>query len=483
MSDIKNKVFSGLIWKYSERMIAQIVTLIVSVILARILSPDEYSVVAIITVFITFANVFVTSGMGTSLVQKKTADEKDFSTIFIANIVFSMILYLILFFTAPFIASYYEMPILCPTLRVMAIQIIMTGINNVQQAYVNKRMEFKRFFFSTLAGVFSSAAIGIYMAYAGYGPWALVAQTLTNVVVNTIVLFFVCGWKPRFYFSWKRFKGLFNYGWKILATGLLLELNTEVRDLIIGKRYTPVDLSYVNKSKELPKAISTNINTTISSVVFPAMALYQDDREMLKKMSRKAIRTGTYVLAPLLFGLAAVARPLVIILLTEKWLPCVVYLRLMCVQYALQPVQTSSIQAMKAIGKSDTYLKLQVIKTIIGIVLLMLSVLFFKSPIYVVLATLIAEIASTIVNFPTNKREMNYGYGEQLADSFVMMLPSVAMFTVVYFMQFMPLSPWVMILLQIIVEIVIYFVISILLKIEEYHYIKGFVLDRVNVNK
>lgn len=472
MKNIKNKILRGMFWKYAERIVAQLVILIVSIVLARILSPQEYEIVAITMIFITFANIFIVNGLGTALIQDNDASELDFSTIFIGNIVFSIFLYTILFVLAPFIGNYYNKPMLSPVLRVMSLQIIISSVSNIQQSYIMKKMEFKKFFFSTLIGVIISAIIGISMALKNYGVWALVFQYLTNNLINIIVLFFISDWKPKIYFSWKRFKKFFNYGYKILLTGILLEINTELRDLFIGKKYSVLELAYINKSKEFPRAISTNISATISSVIFPALVLYQDDKETLRRMACKSIRLEIYILAPFLLGLAAISKTLVYILFTEKWLPCVIYMQIMCMQYLFQPVQVASIQVMKAVGESGTYFKLQIIKTIIGILLLFFSIFYFKSVFYVVLFTLFTEIIAVLINFPTNKRIIKYNYKEQFIDCFFTMFPSFIMFFIVNAIENIPINTKYLLIIQIICGVLVYLIISEVFKLKEYLYIK-----------
>ena len=272
-----NKVLSGLFWKFGERISAQLVTFIVSIVLARLLSPDDYGNIALVTVFITIANVFVVNGFGSALIQKQEADNVDFSSVFYANIVFSCILYVIIFLVSPVVADFYASPILCPVLRVLGLRIPVAAINSVQQAYVSRHMLFKKFFFSTLFGTLLSGVVGCVMAYMGFGIWALVAQYLVNTSVDTIVLWFTVRWRPDFVFSFSRVKVLLSYGWKLLLSGLLDTGYTQLRSLIIGKKYTSADLAYYNRGQQYPQLVVTNINTSISSVLFPAISKCQDD--------------------------------------------------------------------------------------------------------------------------------------------------------------------------------------------------------------
>lgn len=431
MSNMKQKVVSGLAWTYAERMLAQLISLIVTVILARLIEPEKYGIIAIVTVFINIADTFAVNGLGNSLIQKKDADHLDFSSVFFFNLAFSLMLYLVLFLAAGPIAIFYDNQLLIPVLRVMSLRIPIAAINSVQQAYVSRRMEFKRFFFATLFGTLFSAMLGIIMAYMGLGVWALVAQYMSNTIIDTLVLWFVVGWRPKWEYSWGRMKGLYSYGWKVLATSLLINVYGNIQDLIIGKKFSTGDLAYSNRGKQFPSLIATNINTSISKVLFPAISEVQDDRERVKAISRRAISVGTYILSPILIGMAVVSRPFVSILLTEKWLPCVPYLQIMCLVFLLQPIQTASIQAMKAVGNSGLYLKLEIIKKIGNIIILLISVVCFNSVLAIITGSLLAEIFSTVVNFPANKKLINYEYREQFEDVFPAFLMSIIMALIV----------------------------------------------------
>ena len=285
---INNKsVFSNLIWRFLERCGAQGVTFIVSIVLARFLDPAVYGTVALVTVFTTITQVFVDSGMGSALIQKKDADDTDFSSVFWFNLTMCTVLYMVMFFVAPLISSFYHMPELTSIVRVLSLVIIISGVKNIQQAYVSKNMLFKRFFFSTLGGTICAAVVGIAMACLGYGVWALVAQMLCNTAIDTTILWITVKWRPKKLFSFKRLKALFSYGWKLLVSSLVDTGYREIRSLIIGKLYTTEDLAFYNKGQQLPKFIVTNIATAIDSVLFPTMSSAQDDRKRVKAMTKQ----------------------------------------------------------------------------------------------------------------------------------------------------------------------------------------------------
>ena len=282
-------VITNFFWRFLERCGAQGVTFIVSIVLARLLDPTVYGTVALVTIFTTIMQVFVDSGMGNALIQKKDADDLDFSSVFYFNMAMCSVLYLIMFFAAPFIASFYRMPELTAIVRVLSFVVVISGVKNVQQAYVSRHLMFKRFFFSTLGGTIGAAVIGIAMAYLGFGVWALVAQMLFNAAVDTTILWITVKWRPKKMFSFQRLKSLFSYGWKLLASSLIDTVYNDLRQLIIGKKYSSGDLAYYNQGKKFPQLIVTNINTSIDSVLLPTMSKAQDDMAAVRSMTRRGV--------------------------------------------------------------------------------------------------------------------------------------------------------------------------------------------------
>ena len=473
---IKQKVFSGLFWKFAERITAQIVSLIVSIMLARLLEPDIYGSVAIVMIFITIANVFVSNGFGNALVQKKNADNLDFSSVFYINIVMSIGVYFILYALAPLVAKFYEMPILCPTLRVLGIRIIIAAINSIQQAYVSRKMIFKKFFWATLFGTVLSGVVGIYLAYKGAGVWALVAQYLTNTCVDTIVLWITVKWRPDFAFSWKRAKGLISYGWKLLCSGLLDTGYSQLRNLLIGKIYTSADLAYYNQGDKYPQVLVVNINSSISSVLFPAMSKYQDDRQRVKAMTRSAIQVSSYVMWPLMLGLATIAEPLVKVLLTDKWLPCVPYLQIFCFSYGLWPIHTTNLQALNALGRTDLFLKLEIIKKCLGLTVLIITLQL--GPHVIAFGLIITGIISTFINSAPNRKLLNYSYKEQLSDLLPPFVLALIMAIIIYPINTLEINDVLVIVLQIISGGIIYGAGSVFSKQKGFFFIKNFIKNQ-----
>ena len=471
-------VISNFIWRFAERCGAQLVTFIVSIVLARILAPEDYGTIALVTVFTTILQVFVDSGLGTALIQKKNADDLDFSSVFYFNFVVCLVLYAAMFMAAPVIAKFYGDVTLTPIIRVISLTIVISGVKGIQQAYVSKNMLFKRFFFSTIGGTIFSAFIGIGLAKAGYGVWALVAQQLSNATVDTVILWITVRWRPRKNFSWERLKGLLSFGWKLLVSSLLDTCYNNLRNLIIGKMYSPSDLAFYNQGDKFPKLIVTNINTSIDSVLLPTMSSAQDDRERVKNMTRRAIKTSTYVMAPLMMGLAFCATPIVKLVLTDKWLPCVPFLRIFCITYMFWPVHTANLNAINAMGRSDWFLRLEIIKKIMGIAIL-LSTMWF-GVMAMAYSLLLSSVLSQIINSWPNRKLLGYGYLEQVRDFAPGILLAVAMGICVYLIGYISLPTIVTLGIQILAGATFYIGISAILKLEEFEYLLGMIKSFLN---
>ncbi len=464
-----NVVMSNMLWRLAERFGAKAVQFIVEIVLARLLAPEAYGTIALITVFITILQVFVDSGLGNALIQKKDADEIDFSTVFYTNIVFCLVLYAIIFICAPFIASFYNDPLLTPIVRVLSFTIVISGVKNVQQAYVSRHLMFKRFFYSTLGGTLLAAVVGILLAYAGFGVWALVAQMVVNTAVDTMILWITVKWRPKRCFSFERLKRLFSYGWKLLVSALIDTVYNDIRQLIIGKIYTSADLAQYNQGKKWPLYLVTNINASIDSVLLPTMSKEQDNKERVKSMTRRAIKTSTYVMMPVMIGLAVCADTVISLILTDKWLPCVPFLRIFCIIYSFYPIHTANLNAIKAMGRSDLFLVLEIIKKVIGITAILCTM--WISVMAMAYSLLVTCVLSQIINAYPNKKLLNYSYLDQIKDMLPQIGVSLLMGAVVYSIYFIGLGDILTLVIQIPVGIVVYIVGSKIFHIDSFEYI------------
>lgn len=466
-----NVIVSNFIWRFAERSGAQTVSLVVSIVLARLLAPEVFGMLALVMVFTNLLQVFVDSGLATALVQKKDADELDFSSVFFFNIGICVILYLIMFVSAPFIADFYNMPELSSVIRVLCLIIIISGVKNVQQAYVSRNLIFKRFFYSTLLGTVGAAVVGVFMAYRGYGVWALVAQYLFSTIVGTIVLWLTVKWRPTMAFSWDRLKSLLSYGYKLLGVSILSTGYRELRSILIGKMYASSDLAFYNRGQQFPQLIALNIDSAIDSVLLPVMSKKQDSPDAIKNMARLSIRTGTYILMPLMMGLAACSTPIIKLLLTDKWLPCVPYMQLMCIINCFFSVFTANYNIYKSMGRSDIYLKTSIMTSGLGILVMLFTIRFG------VLWIAVGMAMSSIITLPIcsyySKKLCGYTPKELIMDLLPNISISLIMGLIVYSFTWMSNIPsYIVLAFQIILGIFIYLILSMLTKNRSYIYLR-----------
>lgn len=466
-----SSIFSSLIWKFLERSGTQVVQFVVSIILARLLSPEDFGVIALVLIFIQLAHVFIQSGFNSALIQKKDADSLDFSSVFWGSLIVTIFLYILLFISSPFIANYYERPILEPVLRVLGLTLFLGVFNSIQEAFIARNMLFKKLFYRSLGAIIPSGILGITLAYLGFAVWALVAQQLSNAFFICAIMWFTVKWRPEFLFSFNRLKSLFSYGWKLLVSALMDVGYNNLRSLVIGKMFTPATLGFYTRGNQFPNLIISNINSSIQSVMLPALSKEQDDLIKVKKMTRRAIVTSSFIILPLMAWLAAIAEPLVLIVLGEKWLPCVPFLQIYCLIYALWPIHTSNLSAIKAVGRSDLFLKLEIIKKILGLGILLYTVYIFHSPIAIALGGAIAGILGTFINAHPNKKLLSYGYFEQMKDILPSFVVALIMGLGLWWLTKLDLPPILLLLLLTFIGAFFYFGVAKLLHFECLNYL------------
>lgn len=408
------KILSGLSWTFSERILAQGASLLIAIILARLLTPDEFGLITIILIFINVANIFVVNGFGEALIQKRDADAIDFSTIFWISFLFAVVLVVLIWILAPYIAIFYENANLTYPLRILSLKLILSSLNSIQQAYISKNLLFDLLFFSTLAGTVISAFIGITMAYMNCGVWALVFQYMINSFISTSILCFYINWRPQVCFSLTSAKTLIGFSWKITAAAVINEIYIQLRAIIIGKIYTVSDLAFYNKGNMFPQALMTNVNVAINKVFFPIMAKYNNDIPNLKVLLKRAIRSSTFIAFPIVIFLVISADNIVLLLLTDKWVESISYMRILCLFWIFQPMQTLNWQLLKAIGRSDICLKLEILKKTIGIFLVVGTMLISVKALAI--SAVVFAIISMLINMWPNRILINYGIYEQMMD-------------------------------------------------------------------
>ena len=474
-NNLKNKAFSGMIWKFMERICAQVVSLIVSIVLARILMPDDYSIVSIVTIFFTFCNVFISGGLNTALIQKKDADVEDYSTVLHTSMFVALILYMVMFFLAPSIANLYSKQILIPVIRIMSLTFFINAFKSVLSAYTSSNLQFKKFFFSTIVGTIISAFVGIYMAINGYGAWALVAQQMTNSLLDTLILYLTTKYRIIFKVSFKKLKSLFSYGWKIFVSSIISVIYDQINPLIVGVKYTSKDLAYYSKGQSYPGLINSTISDTLQSVLFPIMSKVQDNKEMVLSVTRKYIKVASYVIFPMMIGLFSVSDIFVEVVLTEKWLPIVPYIQIFCFSYMLNIIQVGNLQAIKAIGRSDITLILEIVKKSFYLIIIILFVILSKNPIVLALSSIVCTVFATVVNTYPNRKLLGYKYKYQLNDLLPNLIISIIMGIVVYLIKYIQISKVLILILQVFIGIIVYILLSKFTKNENLYYLIDYV--------
>ncbi len=482
--DSSNKSISyGLFWKLLERFGVQGVQFVLQIVLARLLDPEHYGMLSIMIIFTTLANVFIQNGFNTSLIQNKDVTDDDYSSVFWVSLGVSGILYGVIFFCAPLIATFYSMPQIISPLRVLALILFPGALNSVQVAKISKELNFRKVFISNIAAIVVSGIVGVVMAYMGAGLWALVGQSLANVFVSCIVMRFTSALKLRFRCNLARVKILFRFGWKLLVSSLIDTLYNDLYSLTIGKKYNSDTLGYYSKGRQFPQFIIGSINGAVQSVMFPVLSAKQDEREKAKSIMRTSMMMSSYIIFPMMAGLAAVATPLISILLTDKWLPCVPYLQIYCFSMAFYPVHTCNLQAINAMGRSDVFLKLEIIKKAYGMALLIIALVFFDSPIAIVAMGIFSTLISSFVNASPNKKLIGYSYIEQIKDILPSFIISIVMFVGVGALGFLSLSPILLILIQILAGISFYLITSLIFKPKPYRMLAGMLKNKLKNKK
>lgn len=468
---IKKKVLSSLIWSFLERCGAQGVGLVINIILARLLLPEDHGTLAIMMIFVNLANQLVQNGFSTSLIQNRDVNDEDYSSVLYISLILSTLLYGVIYFCAPFIAAYYKALSLTEPFRVLALLLFPSALQSVQTARLRREMDFKQLFHLTVLSSMAGGAVGVVMAFGGLGVWALVAQQLCGSVCTCIVLWLKLRWKPQTVMNWRRVRILFSYGWKLLAASILNTLYNDLTGLIIGKKYTTTTLAYYDKGQMIPQKLMTNVSDSMRNVMLSALAREQEDLARCKAMLRRSIQVSSFVIFPMMAGLAAVARPVVEILLTEKWLPCVPFMQLTCIICAANTIFSANLQAMNALGRSDMFLKLEIIKKVVGLSVLAVTVFCFHSAIAIMWGTVAMIPFGLFVNALPNKRIVGYSFTEQMKDIFPPLLLSVLMFCIVSAIGRIRLSVWGILALQIPTGVAVYLCGALLTRTESLFYI------------
>lgn len=467
-----NTISGSLFWKLCERFGLQVIQMVVSIVIARILEPTEYGSVAMLSIFISLATVFVESGLSSALIQKPDTDDADRSAVFFYSMVMALLLYVLLFACSPLIADFYGMPQLENLLRGLALVLFPGAFNSLQISILSKRMEFKTQAKASLAAVTISGSVGIALALMGFGAWALICYQLGARILTCLLLYSQLKWLPSLSFSLRKTVGLLRFGVKLLGANLVDTLYLNVESLIIGKKFSAATLAFCDKGKMFPLVLINNVDGSIQSVMFPSYALKQGDMPGLRKMLLKTISVSTYLTFPVMIGLACAAEPLVWLILGDKWMGAVPFLMIYCAICALFPFQTAGLQALNAIGRSGDYFRVIVIKRLAGLVLLAIAAVLFDTPYAILVAAFLGEIVGTVLS----AIPLQATIGVTLAEQFKVCAPNFCMALLmgcgVYALTFIGLPYPLLLLLQILAGVAIYSLESIAIKSENFKMLK-----------
>lgn len=389
------------------------VSFVVSMILARLIAPEAYGTIGLVVVITTILKVFVESGFGASIIHGKEVDEIDYSTVFIFNGVFCIILYILLFFASPALGRFYDMPEIVSVFRILGLSIVISAFSTVPMAINNRVMNFRNIFIASLSGSITSAIVGITMAYKGYGVWALVAQDLINSFVSMIIIWLFTK-KFKLVFKKDRFVVLFKYGWKILFVNLYEKTFANLRALLIGKIYSPTDLAYYDKGGKIPDFFVAIIDSTINSVFFPVLSKEQSDESNLLKLTRLTIRFSAFIIFPIMGYIAVCSKSIVVFLLTEKWLPIIPYFRIACISSGIAMIGSTNLNTFKALKSGNAYLYINIIAKIVALVLLVLSLSY--GPVGIAWSMAISYALCEMIYAIANKKLLSYGFRRQIMD-------------------------------------------------------------------
>lgn len=475
---LKNKTVKGAGWSFIDGLAGQGITFLVGLILARLLSPVEYGLIGIITIFIAVFNSIVDSGFSNALIRKNDAKDIDYNTVFFTNLILSIVLFILLFISAPAISKFFNQPQLITLLRVMGSIVIINAFAIIQRTILVKKVDFKTQTKVSLISSISSGVVGIGMALNDYGVWSLVGQQISRQFLNSVFLWIYSKWFPKLQFSIQSFKELFSFGWKLLASSLIDTVWNEIYQVVIGKCYTPTALGQYTRAQQFAVICSSNLINVVRRVSYPVLSSIQDDKIRLKNAYRKIIKVSMLVAFTLMLGLAGVAKPMVLSLIGEQWLPCVPFLQIICLQMMLYPLHALNLNMLQVQGRSDLFLKLEIIKKIIALGPLLLGV--FVNIYWMLGSSVVTGFISYYLNAYYSGPFLNYSIKEQVKDILPSFGVAVTMAIPVFAMSWIPINPIILFLLQILLGIVIIVSLCEIINFPEYIELKGIAVPIIN---
>ena len=476
---LKKSTFDGMLWIFGERMSAKLVSFLVTLVLARLLMPEDYSVISVAAIFFTFCNVFIYGGLNTALVQKKDSDSLDYSSVLWVTVFIAVVLYAVAFFAAPWIAVLYKKEQLTAVIRFMGLDFFVLAFKSVLNAYTSSHLQFRKFFYATIVGTLISAVVGIGMALKGFGVWALVAQEMTNNFIDTLMLLVTTRMKVRLRCSWKRLKGLLSFGLHNFASSLVSIFYEQLSPMVIGLRFSTVDLAYYTKGLSFPEMINTTLTQTMTEVLFPVMTKVQDSIADVRNVTRRYLKTASYVIFPIMVGLAVVSDSFVRLVLTEKWMNCAVYIRIFALSHMVGLISVGGIQAMRAIGRSDVVLKLELVKKALSMAVLVLFIVLAKRPEALAVCACVCSLLAFCLNAIPSKKILDYGLWSQFRDILPNLLLSLLMAVPVVLLGRLPIPDILLLPAQILTGGAVYVGLSLITGNESFRFVLKMLLQKL----
>lgn len=478
---LKNKTIKGVGWSAADALLGQGVTFIVGLVLARLLSPDEYGLIGICLIFTTVLNGIVDSGFSNALIRKKDVTDEDYNTMFTTNMAISIVLYVLLFISAPFVSDFFHRVELTALVRVTGLILFLNALSITQVTILTKNIDFKTKTKASLVSAIISGVIGIAMAFMGYGVWSLVTQQLSKQLLYTLCLWVLNKWCPRFTFYKDSFKYMWGFGWKLLASGILNNVWNQLYQVVIGRCYTSSTLGHYTRANEYASIFSSNLTLIVQRVSYPVLAEIQDDKERMVQGYRKVIKVTMFVTAVCMISLGAVSEPLIYTLIGTKWHEAATYLPLICISMSLYPLHAINLNILQVLGRSDIFLYLEILKKIVGIVPIVIGI--FCGIYYMLLASILTGVISLYLNTWYTGKTLNYSFWKQLRDIAPSYFTALVIALAVYFLKYLSLPYYVVLMLQIIVGLVACITISEIFKFDEYKELKTIVIKVVNRKK
>lgn len=472
---LKNKTVKGTMWSAADAFLGQGVTFIVGLILARLLSPDEYGLIGICLIFNAVLNGIVDSGFSNALIRKKDTTDEDYNTMFITNLLISFVLYVFLFATSPLIAHFFSRPELVSLVRVTGLILFINALSIVQVTILTKRIDFKTKTKASLISAILSGIIGISMAYTSFGVWALVGQMLSKQVFYTISLWILNKWYPGFKFNRESFHYMWGFGWKLLVSGLLNNIWNQLYQVVVGKYYSPATLGQYTRSQEYAGIFSSNITSIIQRVTYPVLSEVQNNQQRMVNGYRRIIKITMFVTAICMMSLGAVAEPLIYCLIGPQWAEAATYLPLICISMSLYPLHAINLNMLQVQGRSDIFLYLEIIKKFLALTPIIIGI--FVNIYWMLVASIIIGIISFFLNTWYTGKKLGYTSWMQLKDVSTDYAVAVIVALSVFFLKYLPISNWIILPMQIVVGIFVFFLVCESTKLSEYIEVKQIVIS------